>query len=247
MEHAGFFGSADIFGATVVDDDVGDVDVGGNIIQAYEQILNFCQKHLVEKPHMGNKGVRISLRDKIMREWVINFLIHREFANPTVARLIITPESIMSENWNKPRYNSSVNLDQLMPFPKNPTIASVFREMGWIEEVGAGVSTFKDYCPFFYAGNMPEIEDGDMFRCTLRLTNQGGQTGGQTDGQTNTLNRVFHLILANPKITRKEIAESLGISETAVQKHIKSLKDNNIIKRDGGDFGGYWEIIDASE
>ena len=214
-----------------------------NIIQAYGQIFDFCEKHLDEKPHMGIDGQRISLRNKIMREWIINFLIHREYANPTVARLIITPQSIMSENWNKPRYNRHVNIDQLMPFPKNPTIASVFREMGWIEEVGAGVITFKDYCPLFYAGNMPEIEDGDIFRCTLSLTNPGGKTGGKTGSQNNTLNRVFQLILANPRITRKEIAVSVGISETAVQKHIKNLKDNNIIQRCGGAFGGYWEIV----
>ncbi|MCF0204374.1 MAG: winged helix-turn-helix transcriptional regulator, partial [Muribaculaceae bacterium] len=60
------------------------------------------------------------------------------------------------------------------------------------------------------------------------------------------LNRVFQLILANPKITRKEIAESLGISLSMTHKQIKSLKENNIIKRSGGKPDGYWEIIEPS-
>lgn len=144
-----------------------------NILQAYSQIFQFCEKHLDEKPYIGNDGQRISLRNAIMREWIINFLIHREYANPSVARLVITPQCIMSENANRPRYNSHVTVEQLLPFPKNPTIASVFREMGWIEEVGAGAATFKNYCPLFYAGHLPEIEDGDDFRCTLRLYKEG--------------------------------------------------------------------------
>lgn len=50
-----------------------------------------------------------------------------------------------------------------------------------IEEVGAGTKTFKDYCPLFYAGCMPEIEDIDTFRCALKLENgnQGSNQGSQ--------------------------------------------------------------------
>ena len=218
-----------------------------NIIQAYKQIFDFCQKHLDEKPFVDNDGQRISLRDKIMREWIINFLVHREYANPMVARLVITPHSIMSENWNRPRFNCRMDINQLMPFPKNPTIASVFREMGWIEELGAGVATFRTFCPMFYAGNLPEIEDGDVFKCTLILSDEGGQKGGQKGGQTSTPDMILQLIKSNPKITRKEIAESIGIAPSAIQKHINALKENKLIKRIGGDRGGYWEVIDKAK
>lgn len=183
-----------------------------NIIQAYSQIFAFCEKHLDEKPYIGNDGQRISLRNAIMREWIINFLIHREYANPTVAKLIITPYSIMSENWNKPRYNSLVSVEQLLPFPKNPTIASVFREMGWIEEVGAGTKTFKDYCPLFYAGYMPEIEDNDTFRCTLRLeksSEAGDQVGSEVSSEASS--EVSGEVKGYKKLTSRLLQE-MGLS-----------------------------------
>ncbi len=77
----------------------------------------------------------------------------------------------------------------------------------------------------------------------------GGQTGGQTSGQTGsqtggqTRERVYELIKTNPYITRDELSKVLGISPSAIQKHIDKLKEVRI-RRIGGDFGGHWEIIE---
>jgi ATP-dependent DNA helicase RecG len=55
------------------------------------------------------------------------------------------------------------------------------------------------------------------------------------------------LIKENPAISRKEISVKLNINPSAVQKHIQRLKSEGIIKRIGGDRGGYWEIIKDEE
>jgi len=52
----------------------------------------------------------------------------------------------------------------------------------------------------------------------------------------------LELISANPKITRSELAEILGINPSAIQRHIQKLKTEGIIMRIGGDKGGYWKI-----
>ena len=53
---------------------------------------------------------------------------------------------------------------------------------------------------------------------------------------------VLELISANPKITRSELVEVLGINPSAIQRHIQKLKKEGIIMRMGGDKGGYWKI-----
>ena len=73
-----------------------------------------------------------------------------------------------------------------------------------------------------------------------------GQTGGQTGGQTNmdtTIAEVLRLIKENPQITRKVLSETIGIASSAIQKHINRLKAEGVIRRVGGDYGGYWEVI----
>jgi ATP-dependent DNA helicase RecG len=54
----------------------------------------------------------------------------------------------------------------------------------------------------------------------------------------------LNIIKSNPKISQKQIAEKVGITEDGVYWHIKRLKDSGIIKRKGkATYGGYWKII----
>lgn len=71
------------------------------------------------------------------------------------------------------------------------------------------------------------------------LVDQGGQISGQmiTDRQRE----VFNLILENNKITRKELAEQLGIAKSAIQKHLKALTNAKFISR-VGTRNGYWKL-----
>ena len=55
---------------------------------------------------------------------------------------------------------------------------------------------------------------------------------------------ILELIKENPKITRNELSEKLGINSSAIQKHIQKLKSENRIERIGGAKGGYWRIIE---
>jgi Fic family protein len=54
---------------------------------------------------------------------------------------------------------------------------------------------------------------------------------------------VLELIKENPKITRTELSNKLGINPSAIQRHIQKLKTEGIIERIGGDKGGCWKII----
>jgi len=65
--------------------------------------------------------------------------------------------------------------------------------------------------------------------------------GGQKKWSEN-LAKVFELIRNNPKITRKELSETLQINPSAVQKHIEKLKNERVIIRVGSDKGGHWKI-----
>ena len=43
------------------------------------------------------------------------------------------------------------------------------------------------------------------------------------------------------------LSDAIGVASSTIQKHINRLKDEGSIRRIGGDFGGYWEIIDTKE
>ena len=52
------------------------------------------------------------------------------------------------------------------------------------------------------------------------------------------------MMYSNKNISRKEMADSIGISTTSVQKHINKLKALGVLKRVDAARNGHWEFVD---
>ncbi|MBI4981505.1 putative DNA binding domain-containing protein [Candidatus Woesearchaeota archaeon] len=142
-------------------------DVRTNLIESYERILAFGQKHLSD-PFYLEGTQRISIRDKIMREIASNILIHREYFNPFPAKIIIEKDRIYSENSNKPHVHGIINPKNFTPYPKNPVIAGVFKQIGNADDLGSGVRNLVKYTKL-YSHREPEIHDEDIFKVIIPI------------------------------------------------------------------------------
>lgn len=156
-------------------------DIRVNLIESYERLMQFVSKHLNDNFYLEGDR-RISLRDKIFREVVSNLLIHREFTNPFPAKLVIEKDRVFIENSNKPHGNGIIDPDNFSPFPKNPTIAKFFKEIGWVDELGSGVRNITKYNKI-YSGASPTFIEGDIFRTIIPLSHE--VTNQATDQVTN--------------------------------------------------------------
>jgi len=145
-------------------------DIRVNLLESYERLMQFINKHLNDTFYLEGDR-RISLRDKLFREVVSNLLIHREFTNPFPAKLIIEKDRVVTENSNKPHGNGIIDPDNFSPFPKNPTIARLFKEIGLVDELGSGIRNTYKYSKI-YSGAEPIFTEGDVFRTIIPLTMQ---------------------------------------------------------------------------
>ena len=55
---------------------------------------------------------------------------------------------------------------------------------------------------------------------------------------------VLELIRKNPRVTYQGLMSELGIGESAVYERVRKLKENGMLRREGGRFGGKWIIIE---
>jgi predicted HTH transcriptional regulator len=79
-----------------------------------------------------------------------------------------------------------------------------------------------------------------MFTASLCRTSK--QSVQKTEKLTPNQRKIIALMSKNNKITIAELSKSIGISETAIDKNIKRLKDLKFIDRKGGTKDGNWEI-----
>ncbi len=177
-------------------------DIRTNLIDSYERLMQFIAKHLNDKFYL-EKDQRISLRDKIFREVVSNILIHREFSNPYPAKLVIEGDRVFTENSNKPHGNGIIDPNSFSPYPKNPTVAKFFKEIGWVEELGSGVRNIYKYNKI-YSGAEPTFIEGDVFKTVIPLIPQGTNqaTDQVTDQVTDQADREIKRLLEFCKVPR---------------------------------------------
>lgn len=134
--------------------------------------------------------------------------------------------------------------------------------MGWVEELGSGVRKMYKYCPIYVKGALPVIEEGDVFKLTIKY-DTGGDEGvnkkneGVSEGVNGPINElaseplngneihIISLLKINPGMNREDIAVSLNRGITSVKRYISSLKEKNLIEYRGSrKTGGYYIITD---
>ena len=139
--------------------------------------------------------------------------------------------------------------------PRNKVIAEVFSRMGIIEKWGTGLQrivdlakqeglkepVFENNDSFFrvilYRGKEEAAQTTDK---TIQTTDQTIQTTDQTVQTTEQ--KIMNAIAEKPTITRKELAEKTGLSESGIKWQLDKLKKEQKILRAGGTFGGHWVV-----
>lgn len=236
-----------------------------NLIESYDILLEFARKHLPDKFFLEDVS-RVSLRNILAREMVSNTLMHREFTSSYMAKFVIEKDRMYVENANRAAGSGFITPNNLEPNPKNPIIASFFRNIGFADALGSGTRKLFKYSKY-YSGQDPEFKEGDVFRITVPLDDaysydyeMTGLTGqGKTSDKTDQSNQsdqskltsqtkltddelqLLHVIKAEPELSTKLLAEKLGWTTSRVKYYMQKLKSAGVIQRVGTSRSGKWE------
>jgi len=205
-------------------------DIRSNLIESYDRLMAFVAKHLPDKFFL-EKDQRISLRDHIFREVAANMLIHREFLNPYPAKFIIETHRLFAENSNKPHGHGLINPANFSPFPKNPVIARFFKEIGRADELGSGVRNLFKYCRHYSDGGVPELIEGDVFKCIVPLGPKATpQVTPQVTPQDERVQRILEFCQISR--TREEIQAFVNVKdrEHFRKKFLQPLLKQGLLK-----------------
>lgn len=237
----------------------------GDLFSQLAQTETFIKNHLHLKAEI--LGLQRSESYEIpmpaIREALINAVVHRDYSNAGRDIKVGIYDDVLNivSPGGLPNGLTLEEARQGRSEIRNKVLARVFKELGYIEQWGSGISRIRQLCQ--QAGN-PEpafSESGDFvdieFARDTRLASRepetkGGQKGGSIGGSiggekvvqsglTERQQAVLMLITENPRRTHREIADALGINPSAVQKHLDKLKQAGAIERIGGT-RGHWKV-----
>lgn len=197
-----------------------------NLIDSYDRLIAFGQKHLNDL-FVLDGIVNVSARDRILREIVSNTLAHRDYSSGFPAKMIIDDEKIVVENSNLAHGIGALDIKKFEPFPKNPPISKVFREIGLADELGSGMRNTYKYTRL-YSATDPIFEEGDVFRTIVPLKRIATEKVGseeEDNGNGNGPLQKNDVALQNEHITG---TEKNGNKNVALQKNDVALRNETI-------------------
>lgn len=227
-----------------------------NLIESYDRLFEFAVKHLSDKFYLEDGKVRLSLRNIIAREMIVNTLMHREFVSAYQAKFVIEKDRMYVENANRARKDGLITPENLEPYAKNPLIASFFRNIGYSDKLGSGVRKLFNYS-YKYSGADPEFMEGG-FRITVPLNDDfswDAQNNVRTreSAENPTINPtlkdldrlIIQKIKENPSVTYSELSEVLGKNRDTIAEHLRFLQEKEFVERIGSKKNGIWQLIEG--
>ena len=181
--------------------------------------------------------VNVSARDRILREIVSNTLAHRDYSSGFPAKMIIDDEKIVVENSNLAHGIGALDIKKFEPFPKNPPISKVFREIGLADELGSGMRNTYKYTRL-YSATDPIFEEGDVFRTIVPLKRIATEKVGseEEDNGNGNVNVAQDVAQKNEHITTSQengdkmspanVARDVAQDVAQENEHITTSQEN---------------------
>jgi ATP-dependent DNA helicase RecG len=236
------------------------LSVRTNLIESYDMLIEYIEKRTLNRFFLI-EAQNINVMSHIAREIVSNSLAHREYSRAVPAKIVIEKERIYCENWNRARFQGTLDLEGFTPEPKNPLISQFFVNIGLADALGSGMRNLYYYTNIYSEGKAkPILTEGDLFttEIPIRAAAAGviqnvpiNESNVPINVPINELNvpindtslQVLRIIAANPEFSLDEIAEKIGRTRKTVQRVVRDLKKNGYVKRIGSRKTGHWEVV----
>ena len=214
-----------------------------NDVLKYAELFNTTSAKII--PGQISRVETKSYPGASLREAILNAICHAEYFAPSNIKVEFFPDKAKITNPGNIYNNGTIeDIKRGIQSFRNPSLVILLNKLGYIENYGTGIQriieAYKDVdCkPEFYVSK-------SYFMITLHSLNPIEPHDAQNDAQKISIHdHIANLIKENPRITRKQMAEKIGVSKATIER---TLLQTNDIKFVGSSKTGHWEIIDVKK
>lgn len=177
-----------------------------------------------------------------MRELVVNLVVHRDYKNASPSCLFIFDDRI--EMWNAGEMPKGLSLARLQsgdyePSARNPLLTRVFKELGFIENLGSGL---RKVCRLLQGAGLP-LPFIEVLSSGTRIVirSAAATTEGVNGGVNGGVNSLLELIRRQPGLRLPALAAQTATPVKTLEKWLGRLKaDGKVVYKGSSKTGGYY-------
>jgi ATP-dependent DNA helicase RecG len=251
-----------------------DKNIKKSVLFEVDEIMDFITAYITKEFIITGRPQRQERWQyplEAIREIAMNAVIHRDYQEGTHTQIKVFRDKISF--WNSGKLPPDLTIEDIksgiiQSRPRNRLLAQVFKELGIIEKYGAGVKrviedfkaygltepSFEEMSGGFYvvvsdqkAGGKTTQEIDKTTQETQKTTQETTKTTQEiTESTRKVAGKILQSLKENPRLSRKAVAELVGISESGVKYHLNILKKRGKIVHVGPTKRGYWKILEES-
>jgi len=246
-----------VFGTTDTVTIIDRHDFDGDILELIEE----AQKYILKNIHIGMRleGLyRVDVPEVSMdalREAIINAFCHRDWRDPDYVQVAIFKNRVEVRNPGKLYGGLTIadlhrgNVSQR----RNPLIADLFRRIEMVESWGRGMTLIHQNAPAVEFRQVAGLFIASFARPSFSLNDQETvektvyKTVDNSHKPTLTTREdaLLRLLATNPRMTQKQLADQLDLTERGVRYLTDKLQQLGVLQRQGGKKAGQWVVVQA--
>ena len=218
-------------------------------------LIEKAEEYILKNIHIGMKlnglyRVDVPEIDKdAYRESIINAFCHRDYYEYDPVNIAVFKDRV--EIRNPGGLFGGLTIEQIrnemVSKRRNEVIADIFHRIHFIEKWGRGISLILEKEPTAIFKEVADIFitvfERKNYNPKDEFVHEKEVTKELVEGLVENQKKVLELISNDAYISKKKMAEILGISTTAVDKNIETLKEKGLLRRIGSAKAGHWQII----
>lgn len=227
-----------------------------SLVKATQQVLNRfeLENSTFTKISSKQRNQEQLFNAIALREAIINAFVHNDYSKEAAPKFEFFPNRIeitsaggLPEGLNKEEFFEGFSV------PRNQQLIRIYKDLRLVEQLGSGIprilNAYNKECFAFFDNHL---------RTTFPFINnlKGGPISGPVSGPvsgpidkkiahlkdlSDRQKIILSLIKKDPRISKSKISMRIKINESAIQKHINTLKEKGYILRIGGN-RGYWKL-----
>ncbi|MCL2521956.1 MAG: putative DNA binding domain-containing protein [Erysipelotrichales bacterium] len=230
-----------------------------SIIAAINRVLDRLEAINVTKSVIGaSRRIDKKLLDKkCLREAFINAIAHNDWVDGTPPALYVFSDRIeIISTGGLPKYLDLEDFYLGISKPRNKELMRILKDLEFVEQSGYGVPRIiKIYGKeaFHFSNFFIRVllfYDKDVMTSFSSYRKNDGVSDGVSDGVNDGVNiflsgnakLVYKIIRDKKANTTNEIILIFDKSKPTVERALRELKENKLIKRIGSDKSGYWDL-----
>lgn len=215
------------------------------LISAVNEVLEYMDVINETKVKLGGKKrIEESYFDyACFKEAWLNACIHTRWIEKIPPAVYIFDDRIeIVSNGGLPKALNKTDFFKGVSKPVNQALLNVFTNLDLIDQTGHGVPLILNK----YGEQAFYISDNTII-VTIPINKELLEKVDKPNYEielSETEQKVYNCISENENITISELSDKVSIGDRQVMRVLNSLKDKNIIKREGSNKNGVWKIIE---